>query len=773
MKKIISVVLLLCFLLIVVACSGGNDAPIGGTGRYVESNITPPISGEFISLQTNEGAIVAFDNGLRTRFDSVDGGATWAQRQGPGYNTNHFADVNTATFLPDGRLLAHIPGEGLAIISEDGSHEHFPLEEIDNAVSSGGNVNVNLLQVLDNNQLLLSYNTSAFPFLGGGLNIDSLDGLIGDVSAFVESGAMGDMSAIFDSIDINAVIGDVASIISGDTGNVGGHGGQGGQTVPFAVPPGGGATGGRGFGGGGIMNLFGGGQTMSTHDLTTGELIETLTSINAVSANQTGDFHSIQDGAIMRLSANGDVDNLLDGTAFAFTAMGETVSSILTLDDGSIIVNITNQNNGQSRLFRYAWDANASINPDKILTVWSLTDNATVRATIGELWRNNPDAYIVHEIALGDGAMSASDAIRTLNTRLLSGSGPDILILDGTPIESYVGRGMLLDMSGNVNASDIPANLLAPFTAQTAGRLYVVPTQFKLPVIMGNERDLQAVTTLDSLVDRVVSGNPATSAMGRRGGFSTVPEEERSALSFSNLEELFDIMWLTSSSAIINNNQLDSNALQEFFESMEAISNKYNLTEAQQGFPMGNVFVSADAGGRGAMPNITGSLVQYMMQTTHFAAFPIDHLMTMQVSLDRANSDIALFPGLSQGSWQPSTIVGISADTNVPAFAKEFVNTMLSLEVQSINHGEGLPITERGLTQQVDNLNEQLANLDMYIDASAFNIIGQLRTPSFLEITLREMIWTTTERLCTGRLDIEGAVREVEQNIRNYLAERS
>jgi len=768
MKKIIGVVMLLCTLLIVVACSGGNDTPIGATGRYVESDITPPISGEFISLQTHDGAMVAFDNGLRTRYDSVDGGTTWTQTQGPGRNTNNFENVRTATFLPDGRLLAHIPSEGLANISDDGSHEHFPLEVIDNAISDGGNVNVTLLQALENNQLLLSYNTSSFPFLGGGLNMDSIDGLVGDISALVESG--GDLSAILDNIDLDAVFGEFSTTVGGGTESStriqGGHGGGRGQVTQFTSP-----SGGHSGGGGGFIQMFGGGQTISTHDITTGQLIEELPSVNAVSVSQAGDFHSIQDGAIIRHSANGDVDNLLDGTAFAFTALGETVSSILTLDDGSIIVNITSD--GQSRLFRYTWDANASINPDKILTVWSLEDNATVRATISELWRNNPDAYIVHEIALGDGAMSASDAIRTLNTRLLSGSGPDILILDGTPIESYAGRGMLLDMSQSINTSDIPANLLAPFTAQTAGRLYVVPTQFKLPVIMGDERQLQTVQTLNSLVDRVVSGNPSVSATGRRGGMlAGVPEEDRSELSFSNLEELFELLWLTSASTIIDNNQLNSDALYEFFAAVEAISNKYNLTEPQDSGLIGNAFIAVGSGG-GAVPNIPGSLVQYMMQATHFAAFTIDHLLTMQVSLDRASSDIALFPGLSQGSWQPSTIVGISADTNVPAFAKEFVNTMLSIQVQSINHGEGLPITEGGLTQQVDNLNEQLANTDMYIDVSAFNIIGQLRTPSFLEITLREMIWTTTERLCLGRLDIEGAVREVEQNIRNYLAERS
>jgi hypothetical protein len=257
--------------------------------------------------------------------------------------------------------------------------------------------------------------------------------------------------------------------------------------------------------------------------------------------------------------------------------------------------------------------------------------------------------------------------------------------------------------------------------------------------------------------------------------FETIPEEERSELYFSNLEELFDLLWISGSSTIINNNQLNADALREFFVATQAISNMYELTEQPQyGNRMGMMAVRM--GGAMSMPSLPGSLMQYMTQSTNFAAFTIDHLLTMQMTLNREGSSFELFPGLTEGAWKPSTVVGVSADTNVSSFATQFVNTMLSTEVQSINHGQGLPITKRGLAEQVDTMNEQFADvdgIDMYFDINNFNIISSLQTPALLEITLRDMIWNSAERLCNGTIDVEGAVREVEQSIRNYLAERT
>jgi len=694
------------------------------TGRYVEVDITPPIDGWFMNLISYDGTLVAFDTGLSTRYDSTNNGTTWTQSPGPGNDTDRFAGIRTAAFLPDGRLLAYIQGEGMTKISPDGTTEHFPIDEIDSAIADGDSHNVSLIQILDNERVMLTYNIDWFARF---MREHEIDDFVQQPSSMMRGTAR--------TTEVRA-------------GN---------------------------FSGGGGNFAFGDMPTTAIHSIATGQQISEQETPNPLGANRHGDIYTMQGHSLLRYGANGYVDTILDGTAFAFGAPNNSVESVNSIygGDGSIIVNIL-ADWQYSRLFKYVWDANATIDPNKTISIWSLEDNALVRAAITEIWRLNPDADITYEIALsGDTAISASDAIRTLNTRLLSGRGPDILILDGTPIDSYAGRGMLLDLTGRIDTSGIYQNLLAPYISD--GQLHVVPTQFFIPALLGNDHTLNDIPTLAALAEAVVNGNPAAPPT-REFVLGGIPEAERALMGFNDLEELFDIMWHANAPAFIYDNRLNSDALREFLGVIQAISDMYDL--AAQNDMMGGmgVFSVVGSGGGGRVNMLSGSLMQYITQSTNLAAFTIDnlsllHMMVGQMGLD---ASLTIFPGLTQGVWLPSTIVGVSADTNVEDFAIEFVNTMLSLEVQQVNHGEGLPITRPGIQAQINLIDEQMAELDMYLfDFDMDALINQLQTPALIETTLREMIWSSVERLCTGRTDLEGAVQEIEQNIRNYLAERS
>ena len=728
---------LLGILLLATACSnneGSNTVAdtAARAGRFVEADITPPIDGRIINLIANDGTLVAFDEGLRTRFDSTNGGETWTQSPGPGSGTDRFESVQTAAFLPDGRLLVYEQGVGMVAVSPDGTAEHFPIAEIDDAIAEGDSHIVTLIQMLDNEQVLLTY---------------SVDW----IARFMRENDIGDFVQRI-GVDENEDDDEQPRHVSG-----------GARTTEVRV--------GGNFSGGGDFTFFGEMATSAIHDINTGNLISSREIPMPVGANIHGDVYAMQGHTLMRHAANGNVDTILDGTAFAFGSPFNSAASVQTLADGGFIVNVLVD--GQfSRLYKYTWDENATVDPNKTISIWSLEDNALVRAAITEIWRLHPDAQISYEIALsGDTAVSASDAIRTLNTRLLSGSGPDILILDGAPIDSYAGRGMLLDLTGRVNTSGIYQNLLAPYV--DGGQLHVIPTQFLIPALMGSPSALGEVPTLAALVESIVTGNPA-SDMQRGMMLGGIPEAERAQMGFADLAELFDIMWQANATAFINNNQLDSAVLREFLAAIEAISSMYELAaqnEMEAGMGM-FMAVSTSGGGRANM--LSGSLMDFMMQSTNLAAFSIDNLTLLQMMMVRDDADITTFPGLVPGAWMPSTIVGVSADTSVPDFAIEFVNTMLSLDVQRINHGEGLPVTRQGIQAQIDQINEMMIEFDMDLfDFDVDALASQLQTPALIETTLREMIWQTAERLCTGRIDLEGAVQEVEQNIRNYLAERS
>ncbi|MDR1620115.1 MAG: extracellular solute-binding protein [Clostridiales bacterium] len=783
----------------------------------MESDITPPVEGRFASFLAADGTLVCFDEGLKTRYESADGGNSWTPSPGPGSDGDRYRDAQTGTFLPDGRLIVYMWEEGLILISPDGGSESYPIQEIDDAITNGENVSVSLLQALGNDRFLLGYSI-------GGMMVQATRGGTPAGGNFPQEAGRDDTSDEEETDGENAPAPD--DEFNGATGPDNPNGDQvpGGGTAPTtgqgpqdaAQRPGGGGFSGQ------IM------AKTQLYDISSGRLIAEIPVESAMGAacddenlyvldgvgkvtaytmrdgapidrqavnfgggneeigmgmqmggtvggslavDAGGALYSVQNGSLLRAGADGVVDTVLQSTAYSTGTPRSSVGAVFVLEDGGIVVNML-ENGQANRLYKYVWDENAAIDPDKTLTVWSLTDNSFVRAAIAQLRKTYPDAAITYEVAMdASNAVSADDAIKTLNTELLSGNGPDIILLDGCPADSYADKGMLLDLSGLIDTSDIYDNLLNPYKKD--GELYCLPTQFLMPMLMGSADSLDGIKTQDDLISLVVEGNdlPAGGNSGS-GPFTAVEESKRAALYFSDLKDLCDILWLSSAPAIVGDNKLNTDALRSYLEAILSISDKYALTERSSG-NRGPRARFVDGGS--VATTVPDSLMWYTMEMTNYAAFFAGNLQLLQIMMERDGSELALFPGLAPDAWQPSTVISVSADTAVPEFAAEFVENMLSAAVQQLNYGTGLPVTRTGFAAQIDAINERRIENGQPL-FSAFDpdaLIGRLQTPSMADTVLTEMMWSTVEKCCKGQIDVEGAVKEIEQNVKNYLAERS
>jgi len=491
---------------------------------------------------------------------------------------------------------------------------------------------------------------------------------------------------------------------------------------------------------------------------------------NSLALGSEGELYSVEDGSLLLADSSGAISVVLESTAYSIGAPSSTVASVFVLGDGSIVINVLSS--GQAnRLYRYVWDENATVNPDKVLSIWSLEENNFVRAAIAELRKKHPDSYVTYEVALAEAnAVSASDAIRTLNTQLLNGSGPDVIILDGCPVDSYANRGMLLDMSGSVDTGEMFGSLLDAYLGN--GKLFCLPVQFMAPVLMASEDYLAKAGSFADLLSLVVEGNdlPAGGQQGQNP-FSVVEEADRAAMYFNDLKELSNVLWTSSAPEIVKDNKLDTSELRRYLEAIKAVSDKYGLTEVNQ---RGRGNMAMATFGRGGVTEVPGSLVWFTMQRTQYAAYQMSNLLLLNRMMEREGAVVKLFPGMTQGAWQPSTVVGVSADTSVPEFAAALLQTMLSVEVQQLNSGTGLPVTRTGIAAQIDQINYERSEMgedEFVFDAGS--LIDQLKAPAINDTVLADMMWSSVEKCCKGEIDVEGAVKEIEQNIKNYLAERS
>ena len=113
------------------------------------------------------------------------------------------------------------------------------------------------------------------------------------------------------------------------------------------------------------------------------------------------------------------------------------------------------------------------------LNIYMLNDNQNVRDAIACYAAVTPDVEIDIEVGVPDYDTTVSDALKKLNTRLLSGNGPDIILMDDIQAESYMQSGQLLELTDIVEEAED----LAPGIAENSkydGKVYTIPLSVTL-----------------------------------------------------------------------------------------------------------------------------------------------------------------------------------------------------------------------------------------------------------------------------------------------------
>ena len=108
------------------------------------------------------------------------------------------------------------------------------------------------------------------------------------------------------------------------------------------------------------------------------------------------------------------------------------------------------------------------------LNIYMLNDNQNVRNAIACYAEVAPDVEINIEVGVPDYDTTVSDALKKLNTRLLSGNGPDIILMDDIQSESYIQSGQILELTDIVEEAENLVSGVAE-NAKYDGKVYTIP----------------------------------------------------------------------------------------------------------------------------------------------------------------------------------------------------------------------------------------------------------------------------------------------------------
>lgn len=207
---------------------------------------------------------------------------------------------------------------------------------------------------------------------------------------------------------------------------------------------------------------------------------------------RTGLYRYIWGGSVIEQIADGQM-----------TALGDTQRSpraLQVLDNGAFRVMFS----GNYMVEMY-YDETLPARPAKELTVYSLEENGWIRYA-GQLFqKEHPDVLVRYETGMdGDNAVSREDALRNLNTRLLAGDVPDVIVMDRMDIEQYADKGMLRELDGilqpYLDDGILYQNIVEGMRMTEKNKIYSVPMMVYLPLWLGEKMYLDGEDSLEDIV---------------------------------------------------------------------------------------------------------------------------------------------------------------------------------------------------------------------------------------------------------------------------------
>ena len=193
------------------------------------------------------------------------------------------------------------------------------------------------------------------------------------------------------------------------------------------------------------------------------------------------------------------IEQIIDGRLCTFNNPAYYMQSMVMLPNNEFL---TLFNGG--KLVHFVYDPDIPTVPNERLYVYSLEKNSTIEQAISAYQTMYPETFVEYEIGIAEGSsITREDALKTLNTKIMAGEGPDVLVLDDMPIDSYIEKGLLLDMNPLLSSLSGDAELFENIVdaMKTGDSIYAMPCEIQIPVIGGEERYISQMNDLKGIAD--------------------------------------------------------------------------------------------------------------------------------------------------------------------------------------------------------------------------------------------------------------------------------
>ncbi len=475
------------------------------------------------------------------------------------------------------------------------------------------------------------------------------------------------------------------------------------------------------------------GQSIETHslfysDIKTGEInrvlpVPGLSLANSVTMASGGDgaVYITDATGLYRVAPGGEtLELILDGGLCSLSMPSVRPYVLIPHGENEFFIPFFGSNygmNGNNLLANFVYSAETPSQPDSELTIFSMMQNRTVSQAIGVFRKKYPNTIVNirtgDEIAEGG---NGDDARRTLNNQILAGDGPDLFVLEGLPVQSFIEKGVLLDLSSVIQPMLDAGEILPAVTMayRQDDWIYAVPARVKLPTLWGGEEAVAAANDLDSLL-AFARQHPGERLFGNMtpghllyylmdGEWSKLLKED--GVDAAEVEKLLSVVIELSKTAATPH-------IYEYFGSESHLS-QYNFNsqngdwaDAESTEPMEDLY--AVSNNRAALMPVTLNGFQSVMSPNGIINKRIGGMTWDVTGEGDWNSDLPdeivdkvfrLFP---EGGWyEPACVLGVNAASEQNELALAFVEAVLSAETQTADLEDGFPVNRAAIAANVE-----------------------------------------------------------------------
>lgn len=483
------------------------------------------------------------------------------------------------------------------------------------------------------------------------------------------------------------------------------------------------------------------------------------------------------------------IEQVIDGSLCIFNNPAYQIVGMTALDNNEFMALF-----GGGSVVRFTYDPDIPTVPNEKLKVYSLKENDTIRQAITWYQTANPAIFVEYEVGTAEGSVTKEDALKNLNTRIMAGEGPDVLILDDMPLNSYIDKGALLDLSSVLENLDetegLFDNIVEAFRKEN--KIYAVPCEIQMPVILTAEKYASRATDLKGIADmteELRQDHPGKDLLGictekgimRLFAMVCVPEwiSEEGKINKESIEE-----FLVQTKRIYDA-QMDGipeKTVEEYISLNDEYLQQMGVSRDDSQYLRSYVSTMDYIGELSYMA--CGTLVD-----------PYSYASLTSVGKKEQFEESRWIPmnGQSDHVFCAQTLLGISAASkNIPQ-AEEFVKVCLGEDNQS-NLFKGFAVNKTAFEKKFIINEEEVdengiygsaasgngdgfyVTLDIYWPdsdqiAQLRNCIEQADTPYIKDDVLEEAVYTEGIAYIQGLQSLEEAIDAIEKKISIYMAE--